>query len=199
MGNREEALLVLHFSRIPQISMRGRRGTQIYRRAESPTQTKPTTLSSPAKYYTLQDDHRPRTHQPPRPSGDPGPSLHLLRRNTRSLRCAGSRAPKRHYCLVRATTFIMFITISDSYKYATCRFNLTDDPKPQQIHVAFGTNEPDSTRHPCFRIESMEALQALRQRLWEHHLKGDAAAPMHVDKPGEKISGTSSFPLITID
>lgn len=39
----------------------------------------------------------------------------------------------------------------------------------------------------------MEALQALRQRLWEHHLKGDAAAPMHVDKPGEKISGTYFF------
>ncbi|EYE96195.1 putative glyoxalase family protein [Aspergillus ruber CBS 135680] len=72
-------------------------------------------------------------------------------------------------------------------------FNLTDDPKPQQIHVAFGTNESDSPRHPCFRIESMESLQALRQRLWEHHLKGDAAAPMHVDKPGEKISGPSGF------
>jgi len=78
--------------------------------------------------------------------------------------------------------------------YAKYRFNLTDDPKPQQIHVAFGTNEPDSTRHPCFRIGSIEDLQALRQRLWEHHLKGDAAAPMHVDKPGEKISGTFSFP-----
>lgn len=44
-------------------------------------------------------------------------------------------------------------------------------------------------RHPCFRIGSLDELQVLRQRVWEHHLRGDRAAPVHVDKPGEIISG----------
>lgn len=62
----------------------------------------------------------------------------------------------------------------------------------QQVHVAFDLNESNATkssRHPCFKIESPEALLQLRQRIWEHHEKGDDAAPLEADKPGEPDSG----------
>ncbi|KAK4503598.1 hypothetical protein PRZ48_004513 [Zasmidium cellare] len=59
----------------------------------------------------------------------------------------------------------------------------------QQIHIAFGPNELKSSRHPCFRLESPDALLALRQRIWEHHVKGDDAAPKEADQPGETNSG----------
>lgn len=50
-------------------------------------------------------------------------------------------------------------------------------------------SEPKSSRHPCFKLESPEALLQLRQRIWEHHQKGGAAAPKEADKPGEADSG----------
>jgi len=60
----------------------------------------------------------------------------------------------------------------------------------QQIHVAFGANENmKASRHPCFKIASPEALLELRQRIWDHHAKGDKAAPKEADKPGELDSG----------
>lgn len=59
----------------------------------------------------------------------------------------------------------------------------------QQVHVAFGPNETRSSRHPCFKIESPEALLQLRQRIWEHHENGGPAAPQEADKPGGKDSG----------
>lgn len=49
--------------------------------------------------------------------------------------------------------------------------------------------EPKSSRHPCFKLESPEALLELRQRIWDHHQKGGAAAPKEADKPGEADSG----------
>jgi hypothetical protein len=59
-----------------------------------------------------------------------------------------------------------------------------------QVHIAFGQNsEPKSSRHPCFKIESPEALLSLRQRIWDHHQRGDASAPREADKPGEAASG----------
>ncbi|EME46309.1 hypothetical protein DOTSEDRAFT_42842 [Dothistroma septosporum NZE10] len=59
-----------------------------------------------------------------------------------------------------------------------------------QVHIAFGTNENlKSSRHPCFRIGSPDALLKLRQRIWEHHQKGDAAAPKEADEPGAQDSG----------
>lgn len=73
-------------------------------------------------------------------------------------------------------------------KLMMSRFNITPDGS-QQIHIAFGTNEPDSSRHPCLRLGSLDDLQTLRQRIWDHHVKGGPAAPMAVDKPGEAISG----------
>ncbi|PWY91486.1 glyoxalase family protein [Aspergillus sclerotioniger CBS 115572] len=68
-------------------------------------------------------------------------------------------------------------------------FNLTPDGS-QQIHVAFGKNrELDSRRHACLRVGSPEALVTLQQRIWEHHQRGGAAAPLHADQPGEQNSG----------
>ncbi|KAF2193174.1 hypothetical protein K469DRAFT_551609 [Zopfia rhizophila CBS 207.26] len=59
----------------------------------------------------------------------------------------------------------------------------------QQIHIAFGENDPDSSRHPCFRIESGKALLALRKRVWDHYQRADAAAPLAADEPGKEDSG----------
>jgi hypothetical protein len=67
------------------------------------------------------------------------------------------------------------------------RFDIT--PGGQQIHVAFGQNEPKSSRHPCFRIESPAALLELRKRIWEHFERADQASPSEADKPGEVDSG----------
>ncbi|KAF2720114.1 hypothetical protein K431DRAFT_286120 [Polychaeton citri CBS 116435] len=60
----------------------------------------------------------------------------------------------------------------------------------QQVHIAFGKepNEPKASRHPCFRLESPEALLQLRQRIWDHHERGGEAAPLEADRPGEESS-----------
>ncbi|EAW10013.1 putative glyoxalase family protein [Aspergillus clavatus NRRL 1] len=63
-------------------------------------------------------------------------------------------------------------------------FNITPDGS-QQIHIAFGPNEPNSRRHPCLRVGSLDDLQRLQQRIWDHHLRGGPAAPLHADQPGE--------------
>ena len=45
------------------------------------------------------------------------------------------------------------------------RFDIGDSG--QQVHIAFGQNENlKSSRHPCFKIHSPDALLALRQRIW---------------------------------
>ncbi|OJJ50700.1 hypothetical protein ASPZODRAFT_237799 [Penicilliopsis zonata CBS 506.65] len=67
-------------------------------------------------------------------------------------------------------------------------FNITPDGS-QQIHIAFGSNEPTAQRHPCFRVESPEKLHQLQQRVWEHHLRGGSSAPLMADKPGVQNSG----------
>ena len=59
----------------------------------------------------------------------------------------------------------------------------------QQVHVALGMNKTKSSRHPCFKIESPDALLQLRQRIWEHFTTGGPAAPQEADKPGDKDSG----------
>ncbi|KAF7131071.1 hypothetical protein CNMCM5793_004058 [Aspergillus hiratsukae] len=67
-------------------------------------------------------------------------------------------------------------------------FNITPDGN-QQIHIAFGQNEPNSRRHPCLRVGSLDDLQKLQQRIYDHHLRGGPAAPLQADKPGEESSG----------
>lgn len=59
----------------------------------------------------------------------------------------------------------------------------------QQIHIAFGDSGPKSSRHPCFKISSPDALLALRERIWEHHQRGGDAAPQEADRPGGENSG----------
>ncbi|KAH8660938.1 hypothetical protein BGZ60DRAFT_414307 [Tricladium varicosporioides] len=68
-------------------------------------------------------------------------------------------------------------------------FDIT--PNGQQVHIAFGTNENQkSTRHPCFKLESPEALLKLQSRIWEHFDSSEVKGkPMEADKPGERDSG----------
>ncbi|KAG0647784.1 hypothetical protein D0Z07_6877 [Hyphodiscus hymeniophilus] len=66
-------------------------------------------------------------------------------------------------------------------------FDIT--PHGQQVHVAFGENELKSSRHPCFRVESPEALLELRRRVWEHYQRKDGASPREADEPGAEDSG----------
>ena len=62
----------------------------------------------------------------------------------------------------------------------------------QQVHIAFGPQsdfEKESPRHPCFRLESPEALGRLRERIWEHYVRGGEGAPREADRPGGESSG----------
>lgn len=63
----------------------------------------------------------------------------------------------------------------------------------QQVHIAIGRDtdfsSPISSRHACFRVESVEALEQLRERIWGHFEQGGEGAPREADKPGEKASG----------
>jgi hypothetical protein len=74
------------------------------------------------------------------------------------------------------------------------RFDIT--PRGQQVHVAFG--EPSdfaalSSRHPCFQVESSEALSKLQTQIWEHFERGGPSAPIMADKPGGPVSGMSMY------
>jgi hypothetical protein len=63
----------------------------------------------------------------------------------------------------------------------------------QQVHVAPGPAsdfETASKRHPCFKLESVEALVQIQRRIWEHFERGGDAAPKAADQPGERNSGT---------
>lgn len=73
------------------------------------------------------------------------------------------------------------------------RFDIT--PKGQQVHIALGPKEAESPRHPCFRLESLEALTKLQQKIWEHYQRGDASAPRMADKPGGENSGETLLPF----
>jgi len=63
----------------------------------------------------------------------------------------------------------------------------------QQVHVAIGADSdfsrPLSSRHPCFKLASSEALLELRRRIWEHHQRGGESAPQQADQPGQEDSG----------
>ncbi|KAK0667492.1 hypothetical protein QBC41DRAFT_304314 [Cercophora samala] len=70
----------------------------------------------------------------------------------------------------------------------------------QQVHIAFGRPEVDFTdearqasRHPCFKVGSLEELGELQRRVWEHFTgKGeewDGGRPLGCDEPGKEDSG----------
>lgn len=65
----------------------------------------------------------------------------------------------------------------------------------QQVHIAPGTNEEKSPRHPCFKIGSPEELVQLRARIWAHFERGGEAAPREADRPGVVSSGMLPFVL----
>ncbi|KEQ60157.1 putative glyoxalase family protein [Aureobasidium melanogenum CBS 110374] len=67
-------------------------------------------------------------------------------------------------------------------------FDIT--PNGQQVHIAFGPPNEESSRHPCFRVESQEALLKLQKRVYEHFEAGGKGAPRAADKPGEENSGS---------
>lgn len=63
----------------------------------------------------------------------------------------------------------------------------------QQVHVAFGQPADfayASSKHPCFRVETPEALNELREKVWAHHERGGEGAPQACDRPGEESSGS---------
>jgi hypothetical protein len=62
----------------------------------------------------------------------------------------------------------------------------------QQVHIAPGSNEEKSPRHPCFKLGSPEELVELvelRARIWAHYERGGEAAPLEADRPGVVNSG----------
>ena len=68
----------------------------------------------------------------------------------------------------------------------------------QQVHVAIGKPEDfahPSSRHPCFRVGSVEALNELQSRVWSHfERRGESeSAPLMADKPGAKNSGAEGI------
>lgn len=81
-------------------------------------------------------------------------------------------------------------------------FTFLSSPKTnKQIHVSFekGHSEagpalsgpsPISSRHPCFSLPSQEALSALQERIYQHHIKGVPASAQECDKPGGENSGS---------
>lgn len=76
------------------------------------------------------------------------------------------------------------------------RFDIT--PNGQQIHIAFGSNEPNSKRHPCFKLASPEALLQLQTRVYEHFVGGKAAAPLEADEPGGENSGEWCYSFVGV-
>lgn len=69
----------------------------------------------------------------------------------------------------------------------------------QQVHIAHGPVEKDSSRHPCFKLESPEKLVELQRRVWRHFEQGNESAPKAADKPGEVNSGESVRELVEGD
>jgi hypothetical protein len=68
------------------------------------------------------------------------------------------------------------------------RFNIGSSG--QQIHITDHiAADPESTRHPCFKINSREELEQLKKSIYDHHVRGGPAAPLTADKPGEVDSG----------
>ncbi|RAL68612.1 hypothetical protein DID88_007326 [Monilinia fructigena] len=70
-------------------------------------------------------------------------------------------------------------------------FDIT--PGGQQIHISdsASSSEPKSSRHPCFKVASPEALVKLQRKIWSFFESEEAgeARPREADKPGEANSG----------
>lgn len=64
------------------------------------------------------------------------------------------------------------------------RFDIT--PNGQQVHVSFGPPATEkSSRHPCFKVESKEALRTLQTKIWTHFIGEESCGrPSEADQPG---------------
>lgn len=66
----------------------------------------------------------------------------------------------------------------------------------QQVHISLpkhvgDTAPPDSSRHPCFKVGSLEALVELQKRIYGHWLRGGDDAPLSADAVGETSGPTT--------
>ncbi|KAH8593916.1 hypothetical protein B0O99DRAFT_514842 [Bisporella sp. PMI_857] len=69
-------------------------------------------------------------------------------------------------------------------------FDIT--PAGQQVHISSKpgpANDPSASRHPCFKLESPEALLEVQKRVFAHFEAKSDGAPSEADKPGEADSG----------
>jgi hypothetical protein len=95
-----------------------------------------------------------------------------------------------HPPYLHSPTLLPVFSLSNLSNECKTRFDIT--PKGQQIHISSSSplpNEPTASRHPCFKLESKEKLQELRERIWSHFERGGGAAPMAADRPGGENSG----------
>ncbi|KAJ6013355.1 hypothetical protein N7540_007946 [Penicillium herquei] len=97
-------------------------------------------------------------------------------------------------------------TLDDAQEFYSTTLGLTPSPVPelqkgtilwfdigssgQQIHINEGSTDPKHSRHPCFKLDTREELEALKKSIHDHHIRGGPSAPMAADKPGEMDSGT---------
>jgi hypothetical protein len=91
------------------------------------------------------------------------------------------------YILTPSLPIFKPITISIMIKQDP-RFEIT--PGGQQIHVAFDLpNDVKAMRHPCFKLESPEALVQLQRKVWRHfELRAESeGAPLEVDRQVNQI------------
>lgn len=73
------------------------------------------------------------------------------------------------------------------------RFDIT--PNGQQIHIAVDvSNDTNARRHPCFKVDSMEDLNMLRARVYDHYVRAQESSPLEADKPGNQDSGKIPSP-----
>lgn len=66
----------------------------------------------------------------------------------------------------------------------------------QQVHISLpkhnnDTIRADSSRHPCFRVGSLEALFELQKRIYGHWQRGGDDAPLEADAIGETSGPTT--------
>lgn len=66
----------------------------------------------------------------------------------------------------------------------------------QQVHISLpkhknDTAPLDSSRHPCFKVASPEALLELQKRIYEHFQRGGEDAPLSADAIGETSGPTT--------
>lgn len=164
------------------------------------SQSPPHFIPNRCPYSLLQDDSRYRARKPHCPGRHILAGRGLLREHVGHDTSSCTGGTKKHSCLVNSypnpASFTSSLPISNPIAVnfiakQDIRFDIT--PGGQQIHIAFDLpNDVKAMRHPCFKLESPEALAKLQRRVWEHFEMGaeSEGAPLEADRPGEPDSGT---------